>query len=97
MDINSYLGYLKNIIDNNYDKVYDVVKVNAFESFAVSGVSEESGKIYKKSGAELSIDSEEDIYPGGEGAGYAGGITSAAADGIKIAEKIIGRYKPTEG
>lgn len=30
------------------------------------------------------------LYPAGEGAGYAGGITSAAADGIKIAEKIIG-------
>ena len=29
------------------------------------------------------------IYPGGEGAGYAGGIMSAAVDGIKIAEKII--------
>ena len=31
------------------------------------------------------------IYPGGEGAGYAGGIMSAAVDGIKIAEKIINR------
>ena len=29
------------------------------------------------------------IYPCGEGAGYAGGITSAATDGIKVAEKII--------
>ena len=29
------------------------------------------------------------FYPGGEGAGYAGGITSAACDGIKIAETII--------
>lgn len=29
------------------------------------------------------------MYPGGEGAGYAGGIMSAAVDGIKIAEKII--------
>lgn len=28
------------------------------------------------------------LYPCGEGAGYAGGITSAACDGIKIAEKI---------
>ncbi|MEE1037642.1 MAG: hypothetical protein U0K95_00630 [Eubacterium sp.] len=28
------------------------------------------------------------IYPAGEGAGYAGGIVSAAVDGIKIAEKI---------
>lgn len=29
------------------------------------------------------------LYPGGEGAGNAGGIMSAAVDGIKIAEKII--------
>ena len=29
------------------------------------------------------------IYPCGEGAGYAGGITSASIDGIKVAEKII--------
>lgn len=29
------------------------------------------------------------IYPSGEGAGYAGGITSAAIDGIKVAEAII--------
>lgn len=29
------------------------------------------------------------IYPCGEGAGFAGGITSAAVDGIKVAQKII--------
>jgi len=29
------------------------------------------------------------IYPCGEGAGYAGGITSASIDGIKVAEMII--------
>lgn len=28
------------------------------------------------------------LYPAGEGAGYAGGITSAACDGVKIAEQI---------
>ena len=32
------------------------------------------------------------IYPCGEGAGYAGGITSAAIDGIKIAEKIAEKF-----
>lgn len=32
------------------------------------------------------------IYPGGEGAGYSGGITSAAVDGIKIAEEIVKKY-----
>lgn len=31
------------------------------------------------------------IYPCGEGAGYAGGITSAAMDGIKVAEEIAER------
>lgn len=31
------------------------------------------------------------LYPAGEGAGYAGGITSAAADGIKIALSIVGK------
>lgn len=34
------------------------------------------------------------IYPGGEGAGYAGGITSAAMDGMRIAETIIKKYYP---
>ena len=33
------------------------------------------------------------FYPCGEGAGYAGGITSAAIDGIKIAEEIHKGYK----
>ena len=34
------------------------------------------------------------LYPSGEGAGYAGGITSAAMDGVKTAEAVIGRYAP---
>ena len=29
------------------------------------------------------------LYPCGEGAGYAGGIVSAAVDGIKAAEMIL--------
>ena len=33
------------------------------------------------------------IYPCGEGAGYAGGITSAAMDGIRTAEKICEKYR----
>ena len=33
------------------------------------------------------------LYPCGEGAGYAGGITSAAMDGMLIAEKIAARYR----
>lgn len=36
------------------------------------------------------------VYPCGEGAGYAGGITSAATDGIRIAEALMGRFAPLE-
>lgn len=34
------------------------------------------------------------LYPCGEGAGYAGGITSAAMDGLKTAEAISRVYRP---
>lgn len=37
------------------------------------------------------------LYPIGEGAGYAGGITSAALDGINAAIRIITTYKPGTG
>ncbi|MFI3174177.1 MAG: hypothetical protein R3Y53_03110 [Bacillota bacterium] len=33
------------------------------------------------------------LYPAGEGAGYAGGIISAAVDGIRVAEQIFEKYK----
>ncbi len=33
------------------------------------------------------------VYPCGEGAGYAGGITSAAVDGIKVFEMITSKYE----
>jgi len=34
------------------------------------------------------------IYPCGEGAGYAGGIVSAAVDGLRVAAKIMEKYAP---
>ena len=33
------------------------------------------------------------LYPCGEGAGYAGGITSAAMDGLRVAEAILKKFK----
>lgn len=38
----------------------------------------------------------EGIYPCGEGAGYAGGITSAAVDGVRVALEIIKKYKRSD-
>lgn len=37
------------------------------------------------------------LIPCGEGAGYAGGIMSAAVDGIRAAERILTEFEPMEG
>lgn len=39
--------------------------------------------------ADLQAEGVAGLYPAGEGAGYAGGIVSAAVDGIRVAEAII--------
>lgn len=36
------------------------------------------------------------LFPAGEGAGYAGGIMSAALDGLKVAEQIVQRLRERE-
>ncbi len=47
-------------------------------------------------GAAFEAEGISGLYPTGEGAGYAGGIVSAAVDGIRIAEQIILTYSPLE-
>jgi uncharacterized FAD-dependent dehydrogenase len=42
----------------------------------------------KRNGDDLQSVNTRGLYPAGEGAGYAGGILSAAVDGIKIAEAV---------
>ena len=34
------------------------------------------------------------LYPVGEGAGYAGGIVSAAVDGLRTARVLVGQFAP---
>ncbi|MBR3894747.1 MAG: hypothetical protein IKJ35_06320 [Clostridia bacterium] len=36
------------------------------------------------------------LYPCGEGAGYAGGITSAAVDGVRVALALMAHYAPSK-
>ena len=50
-------------------------------------------RILRDNTTRLALGSD-NVYPAGEGAGYAGGITSAAIDGIKTALAIIERFKP---
>jgi len=43
-------------------------------------------------GDTLEAEGIKGLYPAGEGAGYAGGIVSAAVDGIRVAEQIVKTY-----
>ena len=47
-----------------------------------------SSPVQIKRGADFQSVNTKGLYPGGEGAGYAGGILSAGIDGIKIAEAV---------
>ena len=60
---------------------------------AVETRSSSPVRIVRNAEGESSI---QGIYPAGEGAGYAGGITSAACDGIRAAWHIIGKYAQPE-
>ena len=64
------------------------------EDALLSGVESRTSsplRIVRDENGESSV---KGIYPCGEGAGYAGGITSAAMDGIRTAEWIASRYRP---
>lgn len=45
-------------------------------------------------GENLEAVGKKGIYPCGEGAGYAGGIMSAAVDGLRVATALIEKYAP---
>lgn len=65
----------------------------AQEEAILSGVETRTSspiRIRRDDGLESNI---KGLYPCGEGAGYAGGITSAAMDGLKVYEAIAGKYK----
>lgn len=74
-------------------------KIHGFASpeAVLSGVESRTSspvRVHRNEAYESNI---EGIYPCGEGAGYAGGITSAAMDGIKVFEAIAAKYQPRYG
>ena len=65
-------------------------KIRGFnrEDALLSGVETRSSSPIRMVRGESFESSIRGLYPCGEGAGYAGGITSAAMDGIKVAEAV---------
>ncbi len=64
------------------------------EDAILSGVESRTSSPVRISRNEVFESNYSGIYPCGEGAGYAGGIMSAAMDGLKIAEAIASKYAP---
>ncbi len=70
------------------------IKGFADEEAVLLGVEARTSSPVRIERDENLMSSVEGLYPCGEGAGYAGGIVSAAVDGIKVYEKIAERYRP---
>lgn len=65
------------------------------EDAILTGVeSRTSSPLRMPRGEDLTADGIDGLYPCGEGAGYAGGIMSAAVDGLRAAEALSARYAP---
>jgi uncharacterized FAD-dependent dehydrogenase len=65
------------------------IKGFAMDDAVLTGVeSRTSSPISIRRGADFQSINTHGLYPAGEGAGYAGGILTAAIDGIKVAEAI---------
>ena len=76
------------------DLVGQSVRGFADDNAFVSGVESRTSSPVRILRDDTGQSAVEGLYPCGEGAGYAGGITSAAMDGILIAEKVAARYQP---
>ena len=90
-------GMLSDIFSQEiYQSVIDGIgvfgtKIKGFdrEDAILSGVESRTSSPVRISRNELYQANIKGLYPCGEGAGYAGGITSAAMDGMKVAEAVI--------
>lgn len=67
------------------------------EDAILSGVESRTSSPVRITRNEGFESNKQGVYPCGEGAGYAGGIMSAAMDGMKIAEAIARKYRGKTG
>lgn len=75
------------------DKIGQSMKGFADANAFVSGIESRTSSPVRISRDDRGQSAVTGLYPCGEGAGYAGGITSAAMDGILIAEKVASVYQ----
>jgi len=89
---NIFPEFINNSLIEGIDGFNRSIKGFNREDALLSGVDSRTSsplRILRNEDLEANI---KGIYPCGEGAGYAGGITSAAMDGIRVFEKIVSKY-----
>jgi uncharacterized FAD-dependent dehydrogenase len=62
------------------------------EGLLIGTETRTSSPVRIKRTKEMTAEGFSNVYPVGEGAGYAGGIVSSAVDGIRAADAIIEKY-----
>lgn len=77
----------------NFDKKLHGFAMNDAVMTAVESRSSSPVRINRQEENRQSLTAE-GLYPCGEGAGFAGGIVSAAIDGLKCAESLISEFSP---
>lgn len=90
-DLNSFLpDYIVDSLIEAFPEFGKSIKgYNAKNTLLMGLESRTSSPVRICRGEDLQSINVSGLYPCGEGAGYAGGITSAAMDGLKVADKII--------
>jgi len=87
-------GYVTSMLEEALTAFDRKLKGFAMPEAVLTGVeTRTSAPVRLVRGLDLESTGVEGLYPAGEGAGYAGGIVSAAVDGIRVAEAIITRYR----
>ena len=79
---------INNTIKNSFEYFNNKIKGFNNDDSVLLGIESRTSSPIRIERNELFESNIKGIYPCGEGAGYAGGITSAAVDGIKVFEAI---------
>lgn len=93
---NIFPNYINDALIEGIDNFSKKIKGYANDDAIIAGVESRTSSPIRIVRDEYCESNIKGIYPAGEGAGYAGGITSAAIDGIIVAENIAKIYKISE-
>ncbi|MBR3639152.1 MAG: hypothetical protein IKN50_00940, partial [Clostridia bacterium] len=88
-------GFISDMLERGLYAFNKKIPGFAGEDVPLTGVeTRTSSPVRILRGETLEAVGVKNVYPCGEGAGYAGGIVSAAVDGLRVARAIITRFSP---